>query len=46
MSQGSQDASVRPDIIARVFKIKLDMMLSDLTKKDVLGRVQAGTNLY
>lgn len=42
MSQGSQDASVRPDIIARVFKIKLDMLLSDLTKKDVLGRVRAG----
>lgn len=42
MSQGSQDASVRPDIIARVFKIKLDMLLADLTKKDVLGRVRAG----
>lgn len=42
MSQGSQDGSVRPDIIARVFKIKLDMLLADLTKKDVLGRVRAG----
>lgn len=43
-TSGSHDASVRPDIIARVFKIKLDMMLSDLTKKDALGRVRAGTN--
>ncbi|KAK1401461.1 hypothetical protein POM88_001066 [Heracleum sosnowskyi] len=39
--QGSQYASVCPDIIARVFKIKLDMMLSDLTKKDALGRLRA-----
>ncbi|KAK1350679.1 hypothetical protein POM88_054600 [Heracleum sosnowskyi] len=38
---GSQDASVRPDLVARVFKMKLDAMMSDLTKKDVLGRVLA-----
>ncbi|KAK1393983.1 hypothetical protein POM88_013039 [Heracleum sosnowskyi] len=38
---GSSDASVRPDIIARVFKLKLDAMMSDLTKHDVLGRVVA-----
>ncbi|XP_058727157.1 uncharacterized protein LOC131598591 [Vicia villosa] len=31
----------RPDIISRVFKIKLDELLSDLTKKHVLGRVVA-----
>ncbi|XP_058776863.1 uncharacterized protein LOC131651212 [Vicia villosa] len=31
----------RPDIISRVFKIKLDELLSDLTKKHVLGRVIA-----
>ncbi|KAK1350657.1 hypothetical protein POM88_054624 [Heracleum sosnowskyi] len=37
----SQDASVRPDLVARVFKMKLDAMMSDLTKKDVLGRVLA-----
>ncbi|XP_058775558.1 uncharacterized protein LOC131649820 [Vicia villosa] len=31
----------RPDIISRVFKIKLDELLFDLTKKHVLGRVVA-----
>ena len=31
----------RPDIISRVFKMKLDELLSDLTKKDVLGKVLA-----
>lgn len=40
---GTSDASTRPDIIARVFKLKLDAMVSDLTKHDVLGRVLAGT---
>ncbi|WOG89434.1 hypothetical protein DCAR_0208672 [Daucus carota subsp. sativus] len=38
---GCTDASVRLDIVARVFKIKLDAMMSDLMKKDVLGRVLA-----
>lgn len=38
---GSRDASVRPDIVARVFKMKLDSMISDFTKKHVLGRVLA-----
>ncbi|XP_058740821.1 uncharacterized protein LOC131613143 [Vicia villosa] len=31
----------RPDIISRVFKIKFDQLLSDLTKKGVLGKVLA-----
>ncbi|XP_058726418.1 uncharacterized protein LOC131597759 [Vicia villosa] len=31
----------RPDLISRVFIIKLDELLSDLTKKHVLGRVVA-----
>lgn len=31
----------RPDIVARVFKIKLDELLNDLTKNDILGRVVA-----
>ncbi|MCI23078.1 helicase-like protein, partial [Trifolium medium] len=31
----------RPDIIARVFKIKLDELMRDLTKKHVLGKVVA-----
>ncbi|XP_024636452.2 uncharacterized protein [Medicago truncatula] len=31
----------RPDIIARVFKIKFDELLNDLTKKHILGKVVA-----
>ncbi|XP_063942080.1 uncharacterized protein LOC108218842 isoform X3 [Daucus carota subsp. sativus] len=40
-SSGAQDASVRPDIVARVFKMKLDAMIADFTKNEVLGRVLA-----
>ncbi|KAK1389884.1 hypothetical protein POM88_018062 [Heracleum sosnowskyi] len=40
-SSGSHDASVRPDLVARVFKMKFDAMMNDLTKKHVLGRVLA-----
>lgn len=39
----SQD---RPDIISRVFKIKFDEFLDDLTKKHVLGRVIACKSNY
>ena len=39
----SHDASVRPDIVARVFKMKLDAMIADFTKHRVMGRVLAGT---
>lgn len=39
---GSQDASVRPNIVARVFKMKLDAMIADFTQDSVLGRVLAG----
>ncbi|MCH89762.1 helicase-like protein [Trifolium medium] len=31
----------RPDIVTRVFKIKFDQLLQDLTKKHVLGKVVA-----
>ncbi|XP_058753699.1 uncharacterized protein LOC131626879 [Vicia villosa] len=31
----------RPDIICRVFKMKFDALLSDLTKKSVMGKVLA-----
>ncbi|XP_058746518.1 uncharacterized protein LOC131619442 [Vicia villosa] len=31
----------RPDVISRIFKIKFDQLLSDLTKKGVLGKVLA-----
>ncbi|XP_017225164.2 uncharacterized protein LOC108201383 [Daucus carota subsp. sativus] len=37
----SHDASVRPDIVARVFKMKLDAMIADFTKHRVMGRVLA-----
>lgn len=42
IASGSQDASVCPELVARVFKMKLDSMMSDLTKKDFIGRVLAG----
>nr|XP_017217380.1 PREDICTED: uncharacterized protein LOC108194955 [Daucus carota subsp. sativus] len=38
---GCGDASVRPDLVARVFKMKLDAMMSDLMKKHALGRAIA-----
>ncbi|MCI04466.1 helicase-like protein, partial [Trifolium medium] len=31
----------RPDLITRVFKIKFDELLADLTKKHVMGKVLA-----
>ncbi|CAK8571113.1 unnamed protein product [Lathyrus sativus] len=34
-------AQDRPDVISRIFKIKFDQLLSDLTKKGVLGKVLA-----
>ena len=37
--QQQQSASDRPDLCARVFKMKLDLLLSDLCEKHVLGRV-------
>ncbi|XP_017228417.2 uncharacterized protein LOC108203769 [Daucus carota subsp. sativus] len=40
-AQDCKDAFVRPDLIARVFKIKLDALMADLTKNDVLGHVLA-----
>ncbi|KAK1384411.1 hypothetical protein POM88_022148 [Heracleum sosnowskyi] len=38
---GAYDASVRPDLVARVFKMKLDAMITDFTKNRVLGRIIA-----
>jgi hypothetical protein len=35
-------ASDRPDIIARVFKMKLDQMMADFKKKEMFGKVIAG----
>ncbi|KAK1378851.1 hypothetical protein POM88_025595 [Heracleum sosnowskyi] len=39
MVKNFRQARDRPDIICRVFKIKLDMLLEDLTQKHVLGKV-------
>jgi hypothetical protein len=36
-----QKAHDRPDIISRVFKLKFDQLLTDLTKKGILGKVLA-----
>lgn len=36
----------RPDIIARVFKIKFDELMKDLTKRHVLGKVMACKFFY
>jgi hypothetical protein len=36
-----QKAPDRPDIVSRVFKLKFDQLLSDLTKKGMLGKVLA-----
>ena len=39
----NQRAADRPDLVARVFHIKLQALLDDLTKKAILGRVIAWT---
>nr|KAJ0196049.1 hypothetical protein LSAT_V11C700371220 [Lactuca sativa] len=36
----------RPDILYRLFKIKLDSLIKDLKKKRLLGLIQAGTLYY
>ncbi|XP_045792116.1 uncharacterized protein LOC123886886 [Trifolium pratense] len=41
LSKQNLKAHERPDIITRVFKIKLTELLKDLTKKHVLGKVMA-----
>jgi hypothetical protein len=41
VSKQNLKAHDRPDIITRVFKIKLTELLKDLTKKHVLGKVVA-----
>ena len=39
-------AEDRPDVLARVFKIKLDLLLEDLTNNHVLGKVIGGILLF
>ena len=36
-----QKATDRPDLVARVFKLKLDAMLEDVLEKQILGKVAA-----
>ena len=36
----------RPDILTRLFKIKLDALVKDLKDNAILGAVQAGTLSY
>ncbi|MDV3166734.1 MAG: hypothetical protein Q8807_03780, partial ['Waltheria sp.' little leaf phytoplasma] len=38
--QSSED---RPDLLARVFKIKLDHLIKQLKKGKIFGKLQAGT---
>ena len=40
-SKGLQ-ASDRPDIVCRVFKMKLDEMMADFKKNEIFGKVIAG----
>ena len=37
-----QQSKDRPDLITRVFKIKLGQLLDDFKEKQILGRVIAG----
>ena len=36
----------RPDILCRVFKIKLDQFIKDLKQKNIFGRAKAGTSNF
>lgn len=36
----------RPDILCRIFKIKLDQLIEDLKKHNMFGEIQAGTFNY
>ncbi|KAK6925779.1 LOW QUALITY PROTEIN: Helitron helicase-like domain [Dillenia turbinata] len=40
----SQPSEDRPDILTRVFKIKLDLLLKDLTEKQFFKKVNADIN--
>jgi hypothetical protein len=38
--------SYRPDIVSRVFKLKLDELINDIRKRNQFGRPKAGTSLH
>lgn len=42
---GGRPASTRPDVVARVFKMKLDSILKDITELGVLGKVKARSRI-
>jgi len=35
----------RPDLVSRLFKIKLDHLIKDIKKGDIFGKVKAGTHV-
>jgi len=39
-------ASDRPDIVCRVFKMKLEQMMIDFKKNNFFGKVNVGTQYY
>ncbi|KAL6503634.1 hypothetical protein OROGR_025557 [Orobanche gracilis] len=41
-----QRADERPDILCRVFKMKLDQLMADLKKEKVFGHTDAEMNVY
>jgi len=38
--------SDRPDIVCRVFRMKLDQMMTDLKKNEFFGKVNAGNLIF
>ncbi|XP_076037203.1 uncharacterized protein LOC143022743 [Oratosquilla oratoria] len=40
-SKGSVQPCDRPDLVSRIFKLKVDALMDDLTKKHIFGRVKA-----
>ena len=43
MREHNLPSSDRPDVLTRVFKMKLDQLMKDLKEMRLFGRVQAGT---
>lgn len=41
-----QRSDDRPDVVSRVFSIKLSELINDLKRRHVLGRVVAGMNVF
>lgn len=37
---GNQTPADRPDLVSRVFRMKLDMLMEDLTKNKIFGEVK------